>query len=103
MPALRIAAGHTVPGATAWYAYQGSRPGVVVDVDTSASRFQSTPIYVTSLGGESHWRTTGGDCVYYPTPSGFRLYVRFSDDGPITPQQANLNKWHVNWIGIEGG
>ena len=51
-----------------------------LDVDTSAGKFTSTPRYFTTLGGNSsHWATTGATSIYNATPTGFRVYVRWSD------------------------
>jgi len=92
------AAGSTTPGATDWVQY-GSN-GLYLDVDTSSAGFTETPIYLTSLGGYGgHWATTGATSIYVPKPTGFRVYVRFIS-GAITPEQANLWKWHVRWAGV---
>ncbi|MBN3896557.1 MAG: hypothetical protein HWQ41_15215 [Nostoc sp. NOS(2021)] len=94
----KIAAGSTTPGATNWQPYTN---GIYVDVDTSGANFTSTPKYVTSIGGDGyHWQTTGGSAIYYPTPIGFRVYVRFSDNATISPALANQYRWYINWIGI---
>jgi len=37
-----------------------------------------------------------------PTPTGFRVYVRWSDGSALTPAQANSLQWHINWLGVEG-
>jgi len=91
-----IASGRTEPGATNWQVY--SPTGIFVDVDTSSAGFRIGAIYVTSLGGNSsHWATTGGTSIYTPTATGFRVYVRWVDGGPLTPAQANQLGWHINW------
>jgi hypothetical protein len=96
-----IARGSTPVGNTAWQEYSG---GVFVDVDTSSAGFTTTPIYITSLGGRSdHWWTTGATSIYLPTPTGFRVYVRWSTGGsltPLTPEVANQLGWHINWIAV---
>ena len=99
---LRIASGQSQAGA-GWQVYTGGGgPGIFIDVNTSSGKFTGTPTYVTSLGGSSsHWALTGGSAVYNPSPTGFRIYVRFPDGGPITPAMASTNGWHVKWIGIE--
>jgi hypothetical protein len=74
----------------------------MVDVDTRVGNFAAVPVYVASLGGDSqHWYTTGGTSIYSAAPAGFRVYVRWASDGPLTPEQANQLKWHINWIGME--
>lgn len=101
MASLRIGSGSTPAGNTAWQQYQGGR-GVFVNVNTSAAGFKATPAYFTSIGGDSsHWATTGATSIYVPTPTGFQVYVRWSDNAPLTPATANSNKWHINWMGIE--
>lgn len=98
---ITIASGQTSPGSTNWQPYNGTS-GIYVDVSTSGAKFTQTPVYVTSIGGNSsQWSTTGGDAVYQESATGFRVYVRFANGTPITPQQANGWQWHINWIGIQ--
>jgi hypothetical protein len=98
----KIASGRTQPGATNW---QKSSDYVYVDVDTSAAGFAQTPVYVTSIGGDSnHFGTTGASSVYSATATGFRIFLRWDKDyktTAITPEEANGYKWHINWIAIE--
>jgi hypothetical protein len=98
--AQRIASGRTTPGATAWQVY--SPTGIYVDVNTTAGKFSAPPVYIPSIGGtSSHWATTGATSVYSATATGFRVYVKWSDNSPLTPAQANGNQWHINWLGME--
>jgi hypothetical protein len=100
MATTRIASGMTSPG-LGWQQYPGGA-GVFIDVDTGSGKFSTTPAYVTSLGGgSSHWATTGGTSVYLPTPTGFRIYVRWADGSPLSPANAATFGWHVKWIGME--
>jgi len=95
-----IAKGSTPVGNTAWQQYPDGE-GVFVDVDTSSAGAKTTPIYITSIGGRfAHWSTTGATSIYEPTPTGFRVYVRWSVGGPLTPAEANFNQWHINWIAV---
>jgi hypothetical protein len=95
-----IAKGSTPVGNTAWQQYSDGE-GVFVDVDTSSAGFKTTPIYITSLGGRlGHWGTTGATSIYEPTPTGFRVYVRWSTGGLLTPAEANGAGWHINWIAV---
>jgi hypothetical protein len=97
----RSVAGSTTPGSTNWQPYAGNT-GVYLNVDTSAGKFTTTPTYFTSLGGNSsHWATTGVTSIYNATPTGFRVFVRWSDGSALTPAQANAFQWHVNWLGVE--
>jgi hypothetical protein len=71
-------------------------------VNTSEGYFTHTPMYIASLGGNSsHWSTVGGSSIYMPTPTGFRVYVKWVDNSPLTPAQAQSLGWHINWIGME--
>jgi hypothetical protein len=100
MSVVKIASGRTTPGATAWQVY--SPNGIYLDVDTSAAGFSGTPVYITSIGGNSsHWSTTGATSIYLATATGFRVYVRWVDYSPLTPAQANGLGWHINWMGMQ--
>lgn len=113
MPALSqsvqsalIGRGSTPVGNTAWQPYfvpgdATAGQGIFVDVDTSSAGFTTTPIYITSIGGNGgHWGTTGATSIYNPTPTGFRVYIRYPDGGSLTPAFANQYGWHINWIAI---
>jgi hypothetical protein len=100
MATARIASGMTSPG-LGWQQYPGGE-GIFIDVDTSSGKFSTTPAYVTSLGGSSsHWATTGGTSVYFPTSTGFRVYVRWAGGGSLTPANATGFGWHIKWMGME--
>jgi hypothetical protein len=102
-PITQLAGGSTPAGNTAWQQSPGGQ-GVFVDVDTSSVGFTSTPIYITSLGGTlNHSGATGATSIYSPTPTRFRVYVRYATGGSLTPAMANQNGWHINWIGSVGG
>jgi hypothetical protein len=95
-----IAKGSTPVGNTAWQQYFDGQ-GVFVDVDTSSAGAKTTPIYITSLGGRNaHWGTIGATSIYFPTPTGFRVYVQWSAGGALTPATANELGWHINWIAV---
>ncbi|HEY0405287.1 MAG TPA: hypothetical protein VGC89_06150 [Pyrinomonadaceae bacterium] len=100
MSTTRIASGRTTPGSTAWVVYGPS--GIYVDVNTSSAHLNGVPVYVTSIGGTSNqWSTTGATSIYSATATGFRVYVRYADGGPLTPAVANGFQWHINWIAME--
>ncbi len=112
MATQRIASGQTPQGSTAWQVYSPS--GIMVDIDTTAGKFSSAPVYLSSIGGKTrHWSTTGATSIYpipaippappvhYATATGFRVYVRWANGGPLTPAMANSYGWHINWIGME--
>ncbi len=99
MSTQRIASGQTPPGTTAWQVYTAN--AIFVDVNTASGQFSSTPIYVTSLGGNSsHWQIVGATSIYSPTATGFRVYLRWLDGNPLTPAQANSLGMCINWHGI---
>jgi hypothetical protein len=97
-----IGYGSTVPGATAWRAY--NKNSLLVDIDTSAAGFTTTPLYFTSLGGRSrHWEAQGGSAIYQATATGFRIYIQPTNresSTPYTPEKANELQWHVQWFGV---
>jgi hypothetical protein len=97
----KIATGSTNPSAWQQYNPPGNT-GVYVDVDTSPAGFTKTPTYITALHGfSSHWATAGASSIYNATPTGFRIYIRWLDGQPLTPQRAQELGWHIQWIGIE--
>lgn len=104
MKNTEIGSGTTPIGATEWQQYEGEMPGIYVDVDTRTAKFKGTPHYVASLVGRTnHWLTTGGSCIYDPTPTGFRVYVKYADSSEenMTPDFANDAEWRISWIGVE--
>lgn len=113
---MRIRAGRTEPGNTNWKAGEVSDeiqpegaailapPQLYVDVDTSAAEFSTTPVYVISVGGDAYqFGLQGTSTIYRATKREFRVWVRFifGYTYDLTPEFANKNRWHVNWIGIE--
>jgi len=64
--------------------------------------FSKTPVYFTSLAGlSSHWNIVGATSVYLATPKGFRVYVRWADEKPLTIVKASQSGWYIQWVGIE--
>ncbi|MER6943281.1 hypothetical protein ABT294_04585 [Nonomuraea sp. NPDC000554] len=95
-----IGSGATLPG-IGWVSY-GMNQGIYLDVDTTSAHFTSTPAYVTTIGGVgAHWTLTGANAIYNATPTGFRVYVRWDDGTPITPADAVLFGWYVDWFGVQ--
>jgi hypothetical protein len=93
----RICTGSTPIGNTAWQTYAAS--DIFVHVDTSACNFTTRPSYISSLVGENLlYLTTGGSTPYVVDATArtqFAIYVPNS-----TPANANLNKWHIEWMAI---
>jgi len=104
---LHLAQGKTSPND--WVNYQSSRGGIYVDVDTSSSGFSATPHYMATLEGKSHhWCANGANAIYNATPTGFRVYLRWTDDNghfgelnPLKIETAKKYKWHLKWTGIQ--
>ena len=97
----RTIAGRTKPGSTDWKQYRTGN-GIYVDVDTTSGRFAGTPVYTTSIYGDSHhWATVGASSIYKASATMFRVYIRWVDGSPLTPETANNFKWHINWVGKE--
>lgn len=93
---LKIAVGSTVPGKTPWVQY--GVDGIYADVDTTSGGFTTTPLYLTSLNGDSgHWTAEGPTSIYSDSAKGFRIYL-FQKG--ITVANANAWKWHIKWAGI---
>ena len=100
--AIKMGSGSTITAATSWQSYGNT--GIYIDIDTSGCEFTTTPRYFTSIGGTGgHWSTTGATSIYNPTPTKFRVYVRWANGAPLTPAAANSRKWYINWFAIEDG
>ncbi|MFP2927211.1 M57 family metalloprotease [Pyxidicoccus sp. 3LG] len=88
-----LCTGQTAYGATGWQQY--SADGIYLDVSTAGCGYGGTPLYFTSIGGDSgHWQSSGATAIYDSTSTGFRVYVSYPG---ITPAQANQWGWHLNW------
>ncbi len=86
--------GRTPEGTTPWRQY--GTHGLYVDIDTEACGYDEKPRYLASLGGNSkHWVVQGASSIYFPTKTGFRIYIRSPQ--PITPEEANKQAWIVYW------
>ncbi len=84
--------GRSEPGASGWKDYKGK--GLYLEVDTSDCGYKVTPQYITSMGGAGwHWATEGSTAIYFPTPTGFSIYLVTS----LTAKEAEARKWHINW------
>ncbi|HMJ57065.1 MAG TPA: hypothetical protein VK540_33580 [Polyangiaceae bacterium] len=93
----RICTGSTPIGSTAWQAYTAT--DVTVRVDTSACNFTTRPLYITSMVGENLlYMTTGGSTPYVVEATAKTQFDIFVPNS--TPTNANLNKWHIEWIAI---
>ncbi|MEL4898515.1 EndoU domain-containing protein [Crocosphaera sp. Alani8] len=95
-----IGTGTTLPGSTNWQLHSDGI-SLFVDIDTLNADFSEIPIYFPVLEGRANSDTileliSTSDS----TEGGFRVYVRSSDGNSITPQLANENEWHINWIGV---
>ncbi|WP_257448301.1 GON domain-containing protein [Archangium lipolyticum] len=85
--------GRTTQGSTNWQQYLSDT--LYVDVSTSGCAATGEP--VTSIGGTSEqWGLMGATSIYSPTPTGFRIYVRYPGSN-LTPSLANERGWHLNW------
>jgi len=74
-----------------------------MNIDTSNCTFNSTPLYFTSIAGDTlHWGLIGYGAIYSPTRSSFRIYARSTLDAnnAITLSLSVTYKWNVNWFGI---
>ena len=113
-----IASGETIAAATSWTVKteNGVAVGVTTTVDTSAARFQATPVYFAHVVGPRVINTPTGPqlaltlvSISQSTPVSFScdVYLLAIDSSALlTPDEvgAVLNnlEWSVIWIGVEG-
>ena len=74
-----------------------------MDVDTSSCSFNSTPMYFTSITGDtSHWILTGYNAIYSGSLTRFRVYAQSfdGDSAAALLSYAQTYSWNLNWIGI---
>lgn len=95
---LKIYAGMTPAGSTAWKVYSAN--GLYLEVDLSHCGFTKKPYVITSLHGGSHWRVLGGSNVYSLTTKSFRNYISHENAANVTPAYANSKSWRIAWIAI---
>jgi hypothetical protein len=94
---LKMVCGETTPADWTQYMTDVIR----VDIDTHLAGFTSTPSYFTSINGTSgHWRTTGATSVYFPTSTGFTIFIYDMNPSDITPAIALSWGWHIKWCGV---
>jgi len=77
---------------------------IYVDVDTSSCQFTKTPLYFTSISGNSaHYRTTGATGINNPTATTFRVNIHalFGETSSILAANVKDREWELSWIGIE--
>lgn len=113
-----IASGETVAAATVWTVkFENGQPvGVTAPVDTSAARFQATPVYFAHVVGPRNITTPSGPqialtliSISQSTPVSFSCDVYllpgntpgFLNAGEVGAVLNNL-QWSVVWIGVEG-
>ena len=90
-----LCCGSTNPDGTGWKTYKDS--GMYIKADTSSCGFSSTPMYFTSLAGDTqHWTAAGVTNIYSQTATGFKVYITRND-----PSVADEKNWHVQWCGVE--
>ena len=94
----------------------GTPAGIFVQVNTSGCGFPTTPHYIATLeAAGSHWVMSGVSSIYNASPTGFRVYIRFTDHptdepmvsnvfpNPLTSTTANNLGLVVRWTAISTG
>lgn len=71
---------------------------ISINVDTTSAGFAAPPIYITSI--TSGTLVAGYSSVVSASATAFTV-VLFRPDVALSAQEANNNKWRINWIGIE--
>lgn len=97
-----MAASRVVSGLSTTNWVQDTPKVLHIDVDTSAAKFNKTPVYVASLYAKSgHWGVVGVSSIFTPTATGFTVYIPRWDFSPLPLTNAVRGEWRVAWIGIE--
>ncbi len=97
---IRYCADRTEPG-EGWQVYSANTLKLVVDISDIGLTGQTR--FITSISGDSSvWTLSGGSAVYYDGPTGFTVFVTRLDSAPITPADARVGGWHINWMAVNG-
>lgn len=92
-----LCCGHTNVDGLGWADYGD---GISIDIDTSACNFATTPMYFTSLAGNTHhWQTTGATSIYVPSANGFEVYLDSTIE-TLDPAKADSWDWYIQWCGV---
>jgi len=90
--------GLTTPGKTGWRQNPGDKKAAFVDVDTAYARFNTAPMYVSTLTVGAGAHPVGGHNIYRSTRYGFMVYLAFEDT--VDPDQVEESKVAVMWLGV---
>jgi len=92
--------GTTNTDGTGWIPYKDY--ALYIDVNTNKCNFSTTPLYFTSLSGQTRmWDLIGAGSIYRPTTTGFTVYLRSPFVETITVAEADEYDWHIQWCGVE--
>ena len=84
-----------------WLLYFTS--GIYMYINTSSCNFNMTPLYYTSIIGDSlQDDLTGTNAIYVPSRTGFTIYCRSYSNWSAMKMlnYSQIQKWDVQWIGI---
>jgi len=84
-----------------WTPYEPT--GITMNIDTTRCKFNSTPLYFTSLGGtSSHFLAAGYTGIYSPQKNSFAIYARLytTSNAVNMLNMSTLYKWNVHWLGV---
>jgi hypothetical protein len=74
-----------------------------MNIDTSGCRFETTPLYFTSVSGlAGHYLLVGVSAIYEATSSSFHIDVRSLDrqtSDTLMAWSAEY-QWNINWMGF---
>ncbi len=74
-----------------------------MNIDTSYCKFNSTPLYFTSVGGlGNQFGLTSYTAIYGATNASFTIFANnlYGWDTTTMLTLANSGQWDVNWLGI---
>lgn len=98
--ANHMCCGTTNTDGTGWLPYKDY--AIFIDVNTSSCGFSTTPLYFTSISGQTRmWDLFGANSIYRPSTTGFTVYLRSPFVETITIAEADEYDWHIQWCGIE--
>lgn len=76
---------------------------IFITIMTTNCSFNSTPLYYTSISGNTmHMDFTGYNSIYAADKNSFTIYIRnlqgFTIDQMLNYSQ--MEQWNVSWVGV---
>ncbi len=101
----RVCRGVTAASDIKWEPYSGDAKYAHGTIDTKSCAFRNVPAYFVSgrtLSNSATWELGGYTGIYFPTKTGFEVYVWNGYSQANRPIDiVKNNNYYLDWVGIE--